>query len=72
MAHLLPSPHARRFTWVAEGLLLDEHTRGVSAELMTYNAELRVFGAARVTFDFAESGSIQASTRCERVKNRYR
>ncbi len=53
-----------RFTWVSEGLYLDEHTSGMSAEMVTYNAELRVFGATRVTFDFQPSGSIQASYRC--------
>jgi hypothetical protein len=48
---------------VQEGLYLDEQTRGLDAQLVTYNGELRVFGAARVSFDFLEAGSIRASYR---------
>jgi hypothetical protein len=42
-----------------EGLLLDDATRGLSAHLVTYNAELRVFGAARLDFAFQAGGNIK-------------
>jgi hypothetical protein len=60
----IPTATRQRHTWVEEGLYLDEHTRGLDAQLVTYNGELRVFGAARVSFDFQEAGSITASYRC--------
>lgn len=52
--------HEWLFTkYMQEGLLLDDHTRGLSAHLVTYNSELRVFGAVRLDFDFQQGGSIK-------------
>jgi hypothetical protein len=44
---------------VQEGLLLDDRTRGLTARLVTYNAELKVFADIQVAFDFQAGGSIQ-------------
>jgi hypothetical protein len=46
-------------SWVQEGLLLDDRTRGLTARLVTYNAELKVFADIQVAFDFQAGGSIQ-------------
>eukprot|EP00883_Tetradesmus_obliquus_P001212 jgi/Sobl393_1/11292/SZX78320.1 len=50
-------------SWVQEGLLLDDRTRGLTARLVTYNAELKVFADIQVAFDFQAGGSIQVSNR---------
>ena len=50
------------FNWVKEGLLLDEHTRGMQASIVTYNAELQVFGAVTINFDFGAGGTIKVSS----------
>jgi hypothetical protein len=47
------------FTYLQDGLYLDGHTRGLNAHMVTYNAELRIFGAYRVKFFFSDGGSIQ-------------
>jgi hypothetical protein len=44
---------------VAEGLLLDDHTRGLTARLATYNPELRVWADVEVVFEFGDSGAIE-------------
>jgi hypothetical protein len=49
------------FNWVKEGLMLDEHTRGLQASIVTYNAELQVFGAVTINFDFGAGGTIKVS-----------
>lgn len=46
-------------TYLQEGLYIDQHTKQVSAQLMTYNAPLRVFGHFAIKFLFSEGGSIQ-------------
>jgi len=46
-------------SWLQEGLLLDERTRGLVAHLITYNSDLKVFGAVKVSFDFQQEGSIK-------------
>lgn len=51
------------FTYMSEGLYLDQKTRGLTAELITYNAPLRVFGYFRIRFFFSDGGSIQVSYR---------
>ncbi len=51
------------YTWVNEGLFLDEHTRGVGAHMITYNAELKVFANIRLIFDFDDGGSIDVSVK---------
>lgn len=48
-------------SWVAEGLLLDEHSRGLSARMVTYNPDLRVWSDVEVLFEFQDSGSIDVS-----------
>lgn len=47
------------YTWLSEGLLLDGNTRGMVAYMVTYNADLEVFAAVRVNFDFDQGGSIR-------------
>jgi hypothetical protein len=57
---LLPQVGAQTWlSWVQEGLLLDDRTRGLTARLVTYNAELMVFADIQVAFDFQAGGSIQ-------------
>jgi hypothetical protein len=46
-----------------EGLLLDDRTAGLVAHLITYNAELKVFAAIQINFDFQQGGSIKVSER---------
>lgn len=46
-------------TWLSEGLLLDDHTRGLLARLVTYNPDLGVWAEIEVAFEFEDSGSIQ-------------
>ncbi|KAI8467677.1 MAG: hypothetical protein J3K34DRAFT_480735 [Monoraphidium minutum] len=47
--------------WLRDALLLDGSTRGLAARFVTYNAELRVFGAVKVDFDFGTGGTITAT-----------
>jgi hypothetical protein len=47
------------FTYLQDGLYLDGHTRGLIVHMVTYNAELRIFGAYRLKFYFSDGGSIQ-------------
>jgi hypothetical protein len=49
-------------SWLQEGLLLGDSTRGLLAHLVTYNAELGVFGAVQLLFDFQPGGSIKVHT----------
>eukprot|EP00879_Flechtneria_rotunda_P008905 GHRR01009325.1.p1 GENE.GHRR01009325.1~~GHRR01009325.1.p1 ORF type:complete len:543 (+),score=191.85 GHRR01009325.1:394-2022(+) len=49
--------------WVQEGLLVDDRTRGLAAHLISYNADLKVFAAIQVDFDFQQGGSIKVSHR---------
>jgi hypothetical protein len=51
-------------SWVQEGLLLDDRTRGLTARLVTYNAELKVFADIQVAFDFQAGGSIKVRRGC--------
>lgn len=46
-------------TYLEEGLYLDQHTRELSAEVVTYNAPLRIFGYFYVRFFFSDGGSIK-------------
>lgn len=49
-------------SWLQEGLLLDAHTRGLSAHLVTYNSQLRVFSAVKVEFHFQAGGAIRVAS----------
>lgn len=49
--------------WLREGLLLDERSRSLTARMVTYNAELRVFAAVLVSFDFTDGGAIKVWSR---------
>jgi hypothetical protein len=51
-------------SWVQEGLLLDDRTRGLTARLVTYNAVLKVFADIQVAFDFQAGGSIKVRRGC--------
>uniref|UniRef100_A0A6S8IGD5 Polycystin cation channel PKD1/PKD2 domain-containing protein n=1 Tax=Dunaliella tertiolecta TaxID=3047 RepID=A0A6S8IGD5_DUNTE len=55
-------------TYLEEGLYIDQHTKLVTAQLMTYNAPLRVFGYFEVNFVFSEGGSIQVNHRLDTVR----
>ncbi len=46
-------------TYLEEGLYLDQHTRSLTAELITYNAPLRIFGYFYIEFYFSDGGSIK-------------
>jgi hypothetical protein len=46
-------------TYLQEGLYLDQHTQYLTAELVTYNAPLRIFGYFYIQFYFSDGGSIQ-------------
>ena len=50
---------AQFFTYLAEGLFLDSHTQALTAEVVTYNAPLRIFGYFFVEFYFSAGGSIK-------------
>lgn len=41
-----------------QGLYLDSKTQGMTVELITYNADLRVFANILLKFEFGEGGSI--------------
>jgi hypothetical protein len=45
--------------WLRDALLPDDATRGLTARMVTYNADLGVFASVRVDFDFGAGGSIQ-------------
>jgi len=45
-------------TWLRDGLLLDDATRGMTVEAVTYNADLGVFALVMIEFDFGAGGSI--------------
>lgn len=40
---------------------MDQHTRTTTAELVTYNAQLRIFSYYYIKFDFSDGGSIKVS-----------
>lgn len=50
-------------TYLQEGLYIDQHTKMLQVQLMTYNAPLRVFGHFDIMFAFSEGGSIQVRGR---------
>jgi len=45
-------------TYLREGLYIDDLTREITAEIMTYNAPLRILGYLLISFSFASGGSI--------------
>lgn len=47
--------------YLLDGNYLDKHTRQLTAEAMTYNAELAVLGYTRATFDWQEDGAIKGT-----------
>jgi hypothetical protein len=47
--------------YLLDGNYLDKHTRQLTAEAMTYNAELAVLGYTRATFDWQEDGAIKGN-----------
>uniref|UniRef100_A0A061RIA9 Polycystin cation channel family n=1 Tax=Tetraselmis sp. GSL018 TaxID=582737 RepID=A0A061RIA9_9CHLO len=58
----------RYYTYLREGLFLDGNTRSVSAQIVTYNAELRVFSAAMLTFKYSDGGTIDVSHKLHTVR----
>lgn len=55
---LLP-PLQTWFTYLQEGLYLDQNTRTMTAEMVTYNAPLRIFSYFYIKFYFSDGGSIK-------------
>lgn len=56
------------FTWLQEGLYLDQNTREMTAEMVTYNAPLRIFAYHRTTFTYNDGGSIKVTHRLNSVQ----
>ena len=56
------------YQFISEGLYMDTHTRGVTAELVTYNAQLRMFGYYYVSFYFSDGGTVDVSYRLQTVR----
>lgn len=56
------------YSYLEEGLFLDGETRSLTAELVTYNSELRIFGYLRVTFTFTDGGSIKVTHKLHTLK----
>ncbi|PNW70325.1 hypothetical protein CHLRE_17g715300v5 [Chlamydomonas reinhardtii] len=51
------------FTYLQEGLYLDQNTRTMTAEMVTYNAPLRIFSYFYIKFYFSDGGSIKVTYR---------
>ncbi|KAK9819873.1 hypothetical protein WJX72_003501 [[Myrmecia] bisecta] len=47
------------YEYISDGLLLDSNTRSLTAQFITYNPELQIFGSSVITFQFTDGGSIQ-------------
>uniref|UniRef100_A0A7S0YB92 Polycystin cation channel PKD1/PKD2 domain-containing protein n=1 Tax=Polytomella parva TaxID=51329 RepID=A0A7S0YB92_9CHLO len=45
-------------TYVQEGLYLDQYVQNFVVQLVTYNAQLKMFGFYEVTFKFTDGGSV--------------
>ncbi|GMH41042.1 hypothetical protein BSKO_08952 [Bryopsis sp. KO-2023] len=58
----------RWYSYIDEGLFLDGDTRTVTAEMVTYNAELMIFGFVRVSFTFTDGGSIKVTHKLHTLK----
>ncbi|GFR50551.1 hypothetical protein Agub_g12825 [Astrephomene gubernaculifera] len=56
------------YTYLNEGLYLDQNTRTMTAEMITYNAPLRIFSYFYVKFFFSDGGSIKVSHRLNTVR----
>ncbi|PNH05688.1 hypothetical protein TSOC_008032 [Tetrabaena socialis] len=56
------------YTYMSEGLYLDQNTRAMTAELITYNAPLRIFSYFYIKFFFSDGGSIKVTHRLNTVR----
>ncbi|GIL76287.1 hypothetical protein Vretimale_5865 [Volvox reticuliferus] len=56
------------YTYINEGLYLDQNTRQLTAELVTYNAQLRIFSYFYIRFYFSDGGSIKITHRLNTVR----
>jgi hypothetical protein len=56
------------YTYLEEGLMLDVLTREMTADLVTYNAELRMFSSAFVRFRFTDGGSIAVTYKLHTIR----
>ncbi|GLI64894.1 hypothetical protein VaNZ11_008286 [Volvox africanus] len=56
------------YTYINEGLYLDQNTRQMTAELVTYNAQLRIFSYFYIRFYFSDGGSIKITHRLNTVR----
>ena len=58
----------RWYTHLEEGLMLDVLTREMTADLVTYNAELRMFSSVFVRFRFTDGGSIAVTYKLHTIR----
>jgi hypothetical protein len=50
---------AAALQYLLDGNYLDKQSAGLSAQLLVYNADLRILGHARVDFQWRDDGAIQ-------------
>ena len=56
------------YTYLEEGLMLDTLTREMTVDLVTYNAELRMFSSVFVRFRFTDGGAIAVSYKLHTIR----
>jgi Polycystin cation channel len=56
------------YKYLEEGLMLDVLTRQMTVELVTYNAELRMFSSVFVRFRFTDGGSIAVTYKLHTIR----
>jgi hypothetical protein len=56
--HLSRASSAAALQYLLDGNYLDKQSKQLTAELLTYNADLRVMGYGEITFAWQQDGSI--------------
>ena len=56
------------YTYLEEGLMLDTLTREMTVDLVTYNAELRMFSSVFVRFRFTDGGAIDVTYKLHTIR----
>lgn len=56
------------YSYLEEGLMLDVLTREMTAEMVTYNAELRMFSSVFVRFRFTDGGAIAVTYKLHTIR----
>jgi hypothetical protein len=57
-----------RYKYVEEGLMLDQLTKELTVDMVTYNAELRMFSSVFVRFRFTEGGAIAVTYKLHTIR----